>query len=110
VQLVEGKVELILTPALEGFHESTFTASPSDVQRLWPTSPSAKAELECRGRLEGLARESPERSPRTKSRLWQEAKRQWPKLSERAFDRCWQRVVKRGASWNRAGRHKELPH
>jgi hypothetical protein len=64
VALVDGKAKLVVTRALVGFNESTFTIPGWRVLRLWPKSPSVKAENECWAWLEVLAKGHPDRPPK----------------------------------------------
>jgi hypothetical protein len=106
VALVDGKAKLVVIRALVGFHESTFTIPGWRVLRLWPKSPSSEAENECWAWLEVLAKGYPDRPPKPRPKLWAQAQQRWPRLSQRAFDRGWRRVVEAGAGWARPGRPK----
>jgi hypothetical protein len=108
LHLIEGRARLVQTRALVGFHESEFTVPAQRVRRLWPTSPSAKAEAECWTWLEQLAKDHLDRPPKPKSDLWKEAKQRWPGLSKRGFDRGWVKAVRAAAGWARRRRPKRL--
>jgi hypothetical protein len=101
LQLVEGEAKLVPTRTLVGFHEGVFTVPAQRVRRLWPKSPSVKAENECWAWLEQLAKDHPDRQPQPKPQLWKEAKRRWPSLSKRGFNRGWAKAVRAAAGWAR---------
>ena len=96
--------------SIDRFNEIKFTARASVVRRLWPTTSIAGAQAACRGWLKGIAKEFPDRPPYTKAEMWAQARKRWPKLSERAFDRSWARVIKEcGVKWGRPGRPRKTP-
>jgi hypothetical protein len=101
LQLVDGEAKLVAARALVGFHESEFTVPARRVRQLWPKSPSAKAANECWAWLEQLAKDHPDRQPQLKPQLWKEAKRRWPSLSKRGFNRGWAKAVRAAAGWTR---------
>ena len=113
LHLVEGAAKLVPARALVGFHESEFTVPARRVRQLWPkSSPSAKAEADCWAWLEQIAKDHPDRQPKPKPRMWGEAKARWPRLSRRAFDRCWAKAVRAAPGWarhERRGRPRRDP-
>jgi hypothetical protein len=73
----------------------------TDVSPIEPSVPY-KAELLCERWLKGLICSEPEK-PKRKDALWADARRQFPNLSRRAFDRAWARAIV-GTRWGEAGR------
>ena len=85
-----------------------------DVLRRWPdpkrkkSSPplgTVAAENACRSWLKELMKAGPER-PRSKQTLCDEAKKRFPRLSQRAFDRAWTYAISESGAelWSAPGR------
>ena len=81
-----------------------------EVRRLWPGAESASplttvaAQTECRRWLSNEMRASPDR-PRPKSQVLAEAKKRFPNLSKRSFERAWgEAISETGAEkWSKTG-------
>jgi hypothetical protein len=82
-----------------------------EVRRHWqgaepapPPPTTAGAQIECRRWLASEMRASPDR-PRPKSQVHAEARKRFPKLSKRSFDRAWRDAISEtGAeTWSKAG-------
>jgi hypothetical protein len=72
-------------------------------------TPPKSAEAQCLERLITAMEESPRRRPKPKSKLREDAKRQFG-VSGRMFDRNWDKALKTtGANWNKAGAPSKLP-
>jgi hypothetical protein len=82
-----------------------------EVRRHWPgvepvppPATTVAAQVECRRWLSNEMRASPDR-PRAKSQVWTDARKRFPKLSKRGFDRAWADAISEtGAQkWSKAG-------
>jgi hypothetical protein len=82
------------------------TASTLPTPELRANTPrqTIAAETASRRWLVSLMTSSPKASPK-KTSMWIEARRKWPALSRRGFERAWANALaETGASWSRAGR------
>lgn len=72
---------------------------------------SIAAETQCRYWLEQLVREHPARRPRSKAELLEEARRKWPNLGARGFERGWSSATANDAAsaWRIGGRPRKTP-
>jgi hypothetical protein len=83
-----------------------------DVARLWPDVPpvriaTVRAETSCKKWLVHRMRASPELAPSPKTHFRNLARKDFPGLSDRAFQRAWDAAIaETDAKWSKAGRRK----
>jgi hypothetical protein len=72
---------------------------------------SNASKIKCRDWLENEMRASPNKRPHAKSKYFEDAKKKFPDLSERSFNRAWSDAIeKTNSEWDVAGRPAKSPH
>lgn len=94
-------------PAQQAYRNPSFPQA--DVLKLWPGKArpsSARDEVHCKKWLIAEVAAAPTVQPKTKEVYFSEARRKWPAISERAFERAWGESTSQNENWGKGGRPK----